>query len=646
MNEIFKIQELQNLCISITDCHHSTPEYIQEGNLVIRNYNIKNGRLLLDHLSFTNDENFKLRTAREIPEEGDLIITREAPMGEVCKIPANLKCCLGQRMVLLKPNNELVDTNFLLYSLMSKFVQTQISNSEGTGSIVSNLRIPVLKELMIPTVSLPEQRLIGSLIRSLDDKIDLNNKINSDLEQIAKTLYNYWFIQFDFPNTQDKPYKSSGGEMEYHTVLKRKIPKGWEVRDFNNLLSFTRGISYTSSTMNDQYGIPMINLKSFNLNGTYRNDGLKYFTGKINSSKTIDKDDLLIAITDVTREAEIIGRAILAPKFGVDAVCSCDVARVNILDENFSKNYLRYLFNSQHYHDYIKHFASGTLVLHLDLNGILWYTDIIPPKDLQIKFEDFVNNIDNKIQSNIRQSQELGKLRDWLLPMLMNGQIKVADAEEMINEQLDIVVQSSVNNQLNLTDKDKKNRRKMLATYIINQSLKDTSFGKTKFEKLLHLIECHIVRGDYNQRYSVQAAGPYDGGFTKLFWNEVIKAKWFKIEELGKLRRIMPAENHAKSLVDYGYLSNDLKLMINDFIEEFKNTNYERPEIISTLYAVWNNRIIRNEMITDELLKEDFLEWDAQKVKYKDRLDNGLEWMREKGIIPDGWGSEIRRAKK
>lgn len=197
-----------------------------------------------------------------------------------------------------------------------------------------------------------------------------------------------------------------------------------------------------------------------------------------------------------------------------------------------------------------------------------------------------------------------------------------------------------------LSPRDKKVQRKMLAVHIVNQSLEDQSFGKTKFEKLLHLVECHVLKRDLNQNYSVQAAGPYDGGFTKTFWDDVLKSKWFAIKEQGSLKRIVGGENQNKSLKEYGHFSDEEKQKINDFIAIFENTNYERPEIVSTLYAVWNNRIKRNEPITDDLLKKDFLNWDPGKAKYKDRLDKALVWMRENGVVPNGWGKEIKKVKK
>jgi len=172
-----KTEVLQSLCHSITDCDHSTPQWTPTGKIVVRNFNIKNGRLLLDKLSFTDEETFKTRTARSKPESGDLIITREAPMGEICIIPKGIDCCLGQRVVLIKPNSEKIDSEYLLYAIQSEFVQKQIKKSEKTGSTVSNLRIPDLKAILIPVTK--SQQKIASVLSVLDTKIELNNRINT-----------------------------------------------------------------------------------------------------------------------------------------------------------------------------------------------------------------------------------------------------------------------------------------------------------------------------------------------------------------------------------------------------------------------------------------------------------------------------------
>jgi len=370
---------------------------------------------------------------------GDILVSNIRPY---LKKIYYAKCSGGVSAdVLTLKTNSGYDSKFIYYSLFQDaFFEHMMSGSKGTKMPRGDKN--QILEFEIPSYNFYKQQKIASVLSALDDKIELNNKINAELEAMAKTLYDYWFVQFDFPDALGKPYKSFGGEMVYNEVLKREIPKGWEAKSFDGLLTFTRGISYTSSTVNDISGVPMINLKSFNLNGTYRIDGLKYFTGKVKESRIISKGDLLIAITDVTREAEIIGRAISTPEFNVDVVCSCDVARVDILNNAFEKNYLRFLFNSKHYHNYIKHYASGTLVLHLDLNGIMWYKDIIPPMDLQEKFQSFSANIEDKIQANHKQNQELASLRDWLLPMLMNGKVTVKDAYIKVEEELEMVAEA------------------------------------------------------------------------------------------------------------------------------------------------------------------------------------------------------------
>jgi restriction endonuclease S subunit len=189
-------------------------------------------------------------------------------------------------------------------------------------------------------------------------------------------------------------------------------------------------------------------------------------------------------------------------------------------------------------------------------------------------------------------------------------------------------------------------KRKMLATYIINQSLDDPNFGDVKFEKIFYLSEYSVLKRNFDQKYYVQAAGPYDNKFTIDYFKQVEQSKWFIRRKNGNQYTFSKGEEHDKSLNTYSYFSDKELEQVNMLINYFKDFIYEIPEITATLYAVWNNRIIKQEPITDDLLKEDFLNWDEQKIKYKDRLDKALNWMREKGIVPDGWGKVIEKANK
>ncbi|MBP7446011.1 MAG: restriction endonuclease subunit S, partial [Zoogloea sp.] len=188
---------LESICSLIADCPHSTPFWTASGYLVIRNQNIKNGQLDLSEKSYTDHKHYLIRIRRARPQYGDLIFTREAPMGEVCMVPEDLECCVGQRQVLLRPDPEKVHPRYLLYAIQSPEVQHEISWSEGTGSTVSNVRIPVLKSLKIPVRSITEQVQAASLLGALDDRIALLHETNATLESIAQALFKSWFVDFD-----------------------------------------------------------------------------------------------------------------------------------------------------------------------------------------------------------------------------------------------------------------------------------------------------------------------------------------------------------------------------------------------------------------------------------------------------------------
>lgn len=409
-----------------------TPKYVTKSSIVVLNQKcIRNNKIDYSFARYIDDS--KQYSEDKYLRVGDVLVnsTGQGTAGRVAMvdfIPEGKNVIVDSHILVLRTKN-FWESKCLNYSLFSieKILQTYIDGSTGQGEFdkirLFNIQVNYSQDKL-------EQKNIVTVLSALDDKIEINNRINTELEQMAKTLYDYWFVQFDFSDANGKPYKSSGGKMVYNEVLKREIPEGWEVKKLDNYVNFIRGISYTSKSIDDSYGIPMINLKSFNLDGTYREDGLKYYKGKYNQEKLLLKNDLLIAITDVTREAEIIGKAILVPELGDNILCSCDVAKVIPENQKLNKSYLRFLFNSDYYHSYIKYFASGTLVLHLDLNGISWFTDVIPPIKLQNKFGELAETIESKVQDNTKQNQELAALRDWLLPMLMNGQATVGAAAE------------------------------------------------------------------------------------------------------------------------------------------------------------------------------------------------------------------------
>jgi type I restriction enzyme, S subunit len=421
---------LKSVTFSVIDCPHSTPLWTESGKLVIRNFNIKNGQLNLSEKYFTNEENYIERTKRAKPEPGDLIITREAPMGEVCMVPEGIECCLGQRMVLIKPDPKLISKKYLLYAIQSKFVQKQIKVSDKTGSTVSNLRIPDLENLQIPRLDVKFENAIADFLFSLDAKIELNNRINAELEAMAKTLYDYWFVQFDFPDADGKPYKSSGGKMVWSEELKRDVPEGWSAGELSDIADLIRGVSYDKTdikTSGSKGVIPI--LRATNVTGNVIDlQNMVYVTEEnVSPKQFLNKYDILITMS--SGSIDHIGKNGF---FYFDCKVSYGTFCAKLVAKNNYKFYLFSYTQSDFMFQTIKNECLGTNINNLNSSLVNGFKIVIPANHLVSEFNTRVSNAFEKIGNNIRENQKLTELRDWLLPMLMNGQVKVGESKDKV----------------------------------------------------------------------------------------------------------------------------------------------------------------------------------------------------------------------
>lgn len=420
---MIRYMTLGDVCTDIIDCPHESPNWKSEGVAVIRNFNLVNGRIDMQDGYYVDEDTYLRRTRRAVPSEGDIIFSREAPIGNCAIVPKDFKCCLGQRLVLLRVNHAICSSEYLLAVLQSSYVKQQIEQVSKRGSIVSNFAIGDLHELVVPV--LDNQNEIAVFSNAVSEKIAINNAICSNLEAVAKLLYDYWFVQFDFPDENGKPYKSSGGKMVWNDDLKREIPAGWEAKPLRGLYNIERGLSYSSDDIATGNGVPMINLACIDRSRNYRDGELKYHSGSIPTDAFLNPGDLLIACTDLTRERDIIGCPILVPDDGKKYTYSMDIAKISFPSTNIDDLYMFMTLRTEYYHDYIKAWASGTNVLHLNLEGLDWYSVCIPPVALQKEFANMIRNVHSKKSEALLENQQLASLRDFLLPMLMNGQVKV-----------------------------------------------------------------------------------------------------------------------------------------------------------------------------------------------------------------------------
>ena len=306
------------------------------------------------------------------------------------------------------------DIDYIFYYLKLNLIYF---SKKSQGSQTKFLTMTILNDFVIKVLPIDEQQKISKLLKFLDQKIALNNHINEELEAMAKTLYDYWFVQFDFPDENGKPYKSSGGKMVYNDQLKREIPEGWGVEKVSEIAKTGSGGTPKSTT--DEYysngTIPWIN--SGELNKSIIISTTNYITefGLENSSaKLFPADSILIAMYGATAGKV----SFLAFESSTNqAICAVT------LDDNRLKYYFKFFIEDLYSH--LVTLSSGSARDNLSQDMIKNLLMINPNDRVIETFFVLVDSYFLQITNNLKQNQELTQLRDWLLPMLMNGQVRV-----------------------------------------------------------------------------------------------------------------------------------------------------------------------------------------------------------------------------
>ena len=340
--------------------------------------------------SYYND--FGLKQSKLWPA-GTLCITIAANIAETAIL--SYPMCFPDSIVGFNANPEKSSELFVYYFF--EYIKKEIQKS-ASGSIQDNINIDYLSKMRIKVPEKKYQDKIVELLSSIDKEILLNNQINQELEAMAKTLYDYWFVQFDFPDQNGKPYKSSGGKMVYNTELKREIPEEWGVESVGNLLDkVTKSEKIENNSIEFVGRIPVIDQSQ------------KYIAGFTNNENALlQPQNGHVIFGDHTRVVKYIN---------FDYARGADGTQVLISNnENISNVLLYHMiedFDLSNY-GYARHFKflKEKIV-------------IVPDKEVSSKFETQANVIYEKIKNNIFENLELTQLRDWLLPMLMDGQVKV-----------------------------------------------------------------------------------------------------------------------------------------------------------------------------------------------------------------------------
>lgn len=333
---------------------------------------------------------------RFVLKEGDIItpLTEQTPglLGTTARIPESGKYIQSQDVALLKPFTEKLDPDYCFYLVSSKAVRNQL----GAMSQQTKIRHSSPDKIKSCTVFLPElekQRRIGAFLSSIDRKIALNRKRIATLEAMAKEIYDYWFVQFDFPDAHGRPYKSSGGAMVYNPDLKREIPKGWAIKTVGDIANVVTGKEDASfATDNGMYPFFTCSQKVLKCD-EYKFDG----------------KNVLVAGNGEFCVKHYIGK--------------CNAYQRTYVISPSNVNYWGAVYiEAQRAIDRFKRCSSGSIVKFItmgDVRGLIVYCPA------NIDLYDPINQCLEQIENQEREIVELSALRDFLLPVLMNGQVKV-----------------------------------------------------------------------------------------------------------------------------------------------------------------------------------------------------------------------------
>ena len=305
-------------------------------------------------------------------------------------------------------------------------LKTLSLNDRGSGSGVPTMNRNHLHPLKVSAhLDFNTQQKIASVLSALDSKIELNNRINAELEAMAKTLYDYWFVQFDFPDKNGKPYNTNGGKMVWNEELKREVPEGWEVKRIGDFGEFKNGINYDPSLEGntDAKIINVRNISSSNLFvSQFDLDTIRLQKSNVNNYLVTEKD-ILIA------RSGIPGATRMMFEFAENTIYCGFIIRFQV-NNVIEKNYLFYFLKDMEKNTTSK--SGGTIMPNVNQDTMKRMLVIEPNVNVVIKFNEFINPIFKKMNGVIQENQKLTELRDWLLPMLMNGQVKVSDVEDKV----------------------------------------------------------------------------------------------------------------------------------------------------------------------------------------------------------------------
>lgn len=389
----------------IFDGPHATPKKTESGPWFLSISSLKQGQLDLSESAHLSNEDFERWTRRITPREGDVLFSYETRLGEAALMPAGIQACLGRRMGLLRAKSGRADSRFLLYAYLAPDFQQVIRERSIHGATVDRIPLVDLPDWPIRIPSLTEQRAIAELLGALDDKIAVNSRV----AEISRKL---------------------------STSIGRRLFAGTsgEIVALGSCADFVKGISYRSSDLGfGNYGL--VSLKCVGRNGSFQPSGVKVYGGDYKPNQVVDNGDIVVAQTDLTQHAEVIGRPVRVLDLGKFSrlIASLDLIIVRPRPP-LTREAILALLSMEEFHEHALSYCNGTTVVHLGSKALPEFKFNMPSPDALHSTTAEMAPLLQQADHVSRENHTLIKLRDALLPKLMSGEIRVRDAEKVVED--------------------------------------------------------------------------------------------------------------------------------------------------------------------------------------------------------------------
>lgn len=557
------------------------------------------------------------------------------------------KFALGSILCAIIPNENLISAEFLYHYLNLNKEKELVSRMKGMANVT--LSISEIGKIKIPVITLDRQIEIISLLKNVGLSVEkLNTEFEKQINFIKKLRQQILKDAIQGKLVSQNPDDEPASELlkkikaEKERLIKEKkikkekplapilkdelpfvIPKNWKWCRLGEISYLKRGRSpkYSNTGV-----FKMLNQKC-----------VRWYSIDKQHCKAIDIDWYNSTDDEFKiKQYNVLVNSTGDGTIGRSAIASKDIegymydSHILNLSSSISQFFICYFLNSD-FGQYLVEKTKGatsTKQTELGVNNLANFIFPLPPLAEQqriVERVDHLMDLCNKLEESIIRNQEITE-RLYQSALKEALQPKETKKITLLPNYCDVP------------------KRTILAGYILNQCHTE-DFGRVKFMKLLYLVE-HICYLDFNSQYIKKAAGPYDENLIREIEQKLSQMQFYQIQQDKKEnKRVhytrLGCADELDSLFTAHFVNE--KEAVNELLTKFKHSTWDQCEIIATLYAVWNNRIIQNELINDALLKQDFLDWDKNKVKYKDRLDTALDWMRNNSIIPNGYGKLIEK---